>query len=232
MSVYVDRPDPGGLGALLTDLLKPVREVAESRPRSGAEKREVGRPGGFMIWPIGWKPRRRRHTRSLPSEADGFFMLEPLTHPVPSTSVLGPRPYLRPLRAAPRPFRTGVIVADRAQARVFISSNGLVEEFGSASGCRHRCKANYGGFSGYAEHNVRGHADEASAKMWKRAGQRLLNAHQDRPGRLSGYRGVTSRRSRRSVAPFIPICPSCTEPTSPPLRTPSPRSHCEPSLPT
>ncbi len=179
MSVYVDRPDPGGLGALLTDLLRPVREEADTRSRTVQKsvRSDVKRIHDLAD---------RLETEAAPayaifaSEADGLFMLEPLTHSVPNTSVLGPRPYLRPLRAAPRPFRTGVIVADRAQARVFVSSNGLVEEVGEALDANIG-KTNYGGFSGYAEHNVRGHADEATAKMWKQASARLLAAHQDRP---------------------------------------------------
>ena len=179
MSVYVDRPDPGGLGALLTDLLKPVREEADARPR--AVQMSV-RSDAKRIHDLA----DRLETEAAPayaifaSEADGLFILEPLTHSVPSTSVLGPRPYLRPLRAAPRPFRTGVIVADRARARVFVSANGHVEELGEALEADIG-KSNYGGFSGYAEQKVRGHADEASAKMWRQAGARLLEAHQGRP---------------------------------------------------
>jgi hypothetical protein len=34
ISVYVSRPSPGGMGALLADLLRPVREAAGTKVRS------------------------------------------------------------------------------------------------------------------------------------------------------------------------------------------------------
>src|SRR5690606_7341618 len=44
-----------------------------------------------------------------------------------------------------------------------------------------RGKENYGGFSGYEEHRNRQRAEEASKEMWRQAGRRLLEAHQDQP---------------------------------------------------
>jgi peptide chain release factor subunit 1 len=111
---------------------------------------------------------------------DGIFSVESLTHSVPNVSALGPRPYLRPLRAAARAWRAGVLVADRALARVFIASGDLVEEVAAAFETD-LGKPNFGGFSGYDEHGVRGRADEASSRMWRDAGQVLLESHLERP---------------------------------------------------
>ena len=114
------------------------------------------------------------------SNADDIFMMESLTHSTQNVAVVGPRPYLRPLRAAPKSLRAGIIVADRATARTFVSSADLVEEIGPALDTEIG-KSNYGGFSGYAEHGVRAHAEGATQRMWKEAGTRLMERHLDRP---------------------------------------------------
>lgn len=179
ISVYVDRPSPGGMTALLTDLLKPVREAAEIRGRAvqmsvradvdkihrQADALETDAAPGYAIFA---------------SDADGIFLVEALTHPVPNVSFLGPRPYLRPLRAAPRAWRAGVLVADRSLARAFVVAGDHVEEVGEPLSAD-LGKVNYGGFSGYDEHVARSRADEASSRLWREAGSRLLEQHLERP---------------------------------------------------
>jgi Bacterial archaeo-eukaryotic release factor family 10 len=179
ISVYVDRPLPGGMAALLSDLLKPVRQAAQSRDRSVQKsvKADADRIHGYA---------EQLESDGAPSyaifasEMDDVFTLEGLAHEVTSLSSLGPRPYLRPLRAAPRLLRAGVIVADRAQSRVFVASGDLVEEVG-APFIADIGKSNFGGFSGYEEQGVRARADEASSRMWKEAGSALLDRHLERP---------------------------------------------------
>ncbi len=179
ISVYLGRPSPGGMTALITDLLRPVREAAESKDRSvqksvradaerihdHAEQLEGDAAPAYAIFA---------------SELDGLFTVEALAHKVPNVSALGPRPYLRPLRAAPKALRTGVIVADRSQARVFVVCGELIDEV-SPSLIADIGKANYGGFAGYDEHGVRGRADEVSTRMWREAGAILLEKHQQSP---------------------------------------------------
>lgn len=207
ISLFVDRPAPGGFGALLRDLLKPIRERGESMARHVAlairrdseriqdlaERLEVDAAPAFAIFA---------------SELDDVFVFEPLTHPVMSTANVGPRPYLRPLRAAPRALRCGVIVADRALARTFIGFDGLVEEVGDPLDADIG-KSNYGGFGGYEEHGVRAHADEASARMWKDAGWRLLEEHRDRPFDYFavGGHGETTEEIGRSLHPYLAKLP-------------------------
>ncbi len=178
ISLYVDRPSPGGFAALITDLLRPLRDQAETmdrpvqmsvradadRIRSLADRLELEPAPAYAIFA---------------STADDIFVMEALTHATRNVSVLGPRPYLRPLRAAPKPLRAGVLVADKAMARTFVSFAGLVDEIGTAL-VADIGKANYGGFSGYDEHGVRARADEASTRLWKDAGSRLLDHHLQR----------------------------------------------------
>jgi hypothetical protein len=175
ISVYAGRPSPGGFGALLTDLLKPIREQAESRDRlvqksvradslrvhDLAEQLEIDSAPGYAIFA---------------SDIDDIFVLEPLGHLPPNVSTIGPRPYMRPLRAAPRAVRSGVIVADKTRARTFIAVEGVVTEISEPIGVDVGNRS-WGGFSGYDEYTVRGHADELSAKVWREAGERLLERH-------------------------------------------------------
>jgi peptide chain release factor subunit 1 len=165
--------------ALLTDLLRPVREAAEEKDRpvqksvradverihEHAQRLEGNAAPGYAIFA---------------SDMDGVFTVEALAHRVPNLSSLGPRPYLRPLRAAPKTLRAGVIVADRSQTRVFVASGALIDEV-TAPLIAEIGKSNYGGFAGYDEHGVRGRADEVSHRMWREAGLILLEKHQERP---------------------------------------------------
>lgn len=179
ISLYVDRPSPGGFAAVLVDLVKPIKELAEGLDRDVqmSVRADARRIRGLAD---------RLELESAPayavfaSNADDVFVLEALTHSTPNVAKLGPRPYLRPLRAAPKPLRSGVLVADRALARTFVSSGGLVEELGSGLEADIG-KTNFGGFAGYDEQGVRARAEEASTRLWKEAGARLLDCHLERP---------------------------------------------------
>ncbi len=176
ISVYVNRPSPGGYAALLADLLKPIRERAEDldrdirlavradveRIRDLAEKLEVDSAPAHAVFA---------------SELDEIFVVEALTNPVIDFATMGVRPYLRPLRAGPRPLKAAILVADRGLARTFVSSQGLVEELGEPL-VADLGKSNFGGFSGYEEHGVRARAEEEANRIWRGAGARLLAQHQ------------------------------------------------------
>ncbi|MEX1124258.1 MAG: hypothetical protein WD895_04670 [Acidimicrobiia bacterium] len=220
ITIYFDRPGPGGMAALLTDLLKPVREEAEGQ---GGGVRKSVRADADRIRDLA----DQLETDVAPSyvifasDADDVFLLEPLTHPVPNTSHLGPRPYLRPLRAAPRPLRVGVIVGDRVITRVFVGSDDLIEElsvFSAEIG-----KPNYGGFGGYEEHNVRAHAGEETTRMWKAAGTRLLERHLDRPldYLVVGGHDETMEDIGRTLHPYLARLQRATFTTNPQTMTPA-----------
>lgn len=176
ISVFIDRPSPGGFGALLSDLVRPIRERSENL---GRNVQKSVRTDADRIYRLA----DRLEIEAAPayaifaSDLDDVFILEPLAYSTRNVSTLGPRPYLRPLRAAPRGMRAGIIVADRAVARMYVSFAGIIDELGSSLTVEIR-KTNYAGFSGYDEHTARGRADEASHRIWKEAGLRLLDLHQ------------------------------------------------------
>jgi peptide subunit release factor 1 (eRF1) len=178
ISLYASRPSPGGFGALLSELVKPLRERSGDRDRRVqksirvdterihdlADRLEMYSAPGFAIFA---------------SDIDGIFVLEPLDHPAPNVATIGPRPYMRPLRAMPRPSRSGILVADRTTARTFTAVEGTVDELHEAIGVDVG-KRSWGGFSGYDELTVRSRADEATARLWREAGERLLERHMER----------------------------------------------------
>lgn len=179
ISLYVERPSPGGFAALLSDLLRPLKERSASMGRAVqksvrvdserihelADRLEIDAAPAYAVFA---------------SDMDDVFVVQPLSHPVSSVSSLGPRPYLRPLRAAPRDLRAGVVVADHGLARTFLGSAGIVEEIGRPIDADIG-KDNFGGFAGYEEHGVRSRAAEAANRMWRAAVQRLLDIHIERP---------------------------------------------------
>lgn len=179
LSLYVARPSPGGFAALLSDLVKPIRERSSDfdrdvrmsvradveRVHDLADRLELDSAPGYAVFA---------------SSLDDIFELDPLDQPPPDVASLGPRPYLRPLRAMPRPTRSAVLVADRAMARTFVAIEGVVEEIDQAIRADIGNKS-WGGFSGYEEHSVRSRAQEVSARLWREAGERLLGHHIERP---------------------------------------------------
>lgn len=178
ISVYAGRPSPGGFAALLSDLVKPIKERSDAYDRRVqksirvdterihdlADRLEFDSAPGYAIFA---------------SDLDGTFVLEPLSLPAPDVSTIGPRPYMRPLRAMPRPLRSGIIVADTTMARTFVAVEGIVEEVHAPLGADVG-KRSYGGFSGYDEHTVRSRAEEITTRLWRGAGERLLDRHMTR----------------------------------------------------
>lgn len=178
ISLYAGRPSPGGFGALLSDLVKPIRERSGSLDRHVqksvrndtarihdlADHLEIESAPGYAIFA---------------SEIDDTFVLEPLGHPAPNVSTIGPRPYVRPLRAAPRAMRSGILVADNTLARTFTAMDGIVDEIDTPIGADIGNRS-WGGFSGYEEHTVRSRVEEVTAKLWREAGETLLDRHMDK----------------------------------------------------
>lgn len=174
ISLYVKRRPPATRAAIV-DLLRTVRgtrsindkslRVDADRILELAPQIESGTAPAVAIFA---------------SHRDCIFEFLPLTHSVVDTVSLGTRPYLRPLRAQPRPMRAGVMVADSSRARTYLIAGGGIHEIGDELTAE-RGKENYGGFSGYEEQRNRARADEVSTQLWRQAGRRLLEAHQDQP---------------------------------------------------
>ena len=70
----------------------------------------LSRPQDFAAFQgRGARPGQTHHTPPVQGTAPPTTRVRPRLRPV---AALGPRPYLRPLRATPRSLRSGVIVAD------------------------------------------------------------------------------------------------------------------------
>lgn len=176
ISVYVNRRPPATRAALV-DLLKTVRSSHRDHGVDKSIRTDIDRMADLAAQiETGTAPA----VAMFASNHDGIFEFLPLAHTVDDTAMLGPRPYLRPLRAQPRPMRVGVLVADSSKARTYIMTGGGFHELG-AELTADRGKDNFGGFAGYEEHRIRSRADEVSAHLWRQAGRRLLEAHQDQP---------------------------------------------------
>lgn len=203
ISLYAGRPSPGGFGALLSQLVKSLREQSESLDRKVqksvradtdrihdlAEQLEIDSAPGYAIFA---------------SELDDIFVLEPLAHLIPNVATIGPRPYMRPLRATPRPLRSGIVVADHTVARTFVAVEGIVDEVGDPVD-GFVGKRDFAGFAGYDEHTVRSRAEEVSTRLWREAGERLLVRHQERPFDYLaiGGHGETIEEISRQLHPYL-----------------------------
>lgn len=177
ISAYVSRRPPATRAALV-ELLKPLRNNAN---HERSQDKSI-RADAERILELA----SRIETDTAPAAAifashhDGVFEYLPLTDSVDDVATIGPRPHLRPLRAQPRPMRVGALVADSSRARTYLMSGGGLHELGEELSAD-RGKDNYGGFAGYEEQRIRARADEVSAQLWRQAGRRLLEAHQDQP---------------------------------------------------
>lgn len=210
ISVYAGRPSPGGFGALLSELVKPIRERSEALDRRVqksvradterihdlADQLEIDSAPGYAIFA---------------SEIDDTFLLEPLGHAAPNVSTIGPRPYMRPLRATPRPLRSGIVVADNAHARTFVAVEGIVDELRAPIDAEIGSKS-WGGFSGYEEHNVRSRMEELTTRAWREAGDRLLQRHMGRPFDYLaiGSHEETVEEIARNLHPYLARLPRQT----------------------
>ena len=179
ISVYLNRPEAGMAATALKGLLRNLSENSRTadRPSQRSMAADLDRI-------LAASPRVEAEPAPgyaiFASSVDDLFVFKTLTHGVADTVMVGPRPYLRPLRAAPKPLRSGILVADRGMARTFVSNGSLVDEIGEPLEAD-LGKPNFGGFGGYSEHVARGHAEAETTRVWKESISRLLQAHLERP---------------------------------------------------
>lgn len=175
LSVFVNRRAPA-TRAVLVDLLKGIRSA--ERAERAAEKSIRFDCDRIIDSAARIDAEQAPAVAFFASQEDGIFEYLPLTGAVEDTAVVGTRPLLRPLRAQPRPMRAGVLIADGARAQTYLSSGGELHDLGDGLEVDPG-KDNFAGFAGYEEHRIRSRADELSNKLWRQAGRRLLDAHQD-----------------------------------------------------
>jgi peptide chain release factor subunit 1 len=220
VSLFLNHP-PGPAASALSDLLKAIRAAAERMERAAAvsvkgdAERIAGLAARMDVDPAA-------SFAVFASQADGIFEYLPLKSPVWDHASVGRRPYLRPLRAAPRPLRAGVVVADRRQARVFVAENGDLAQVGDVIE-GDPGKANYGGWHGLEEHRVRGRADEEASRVWGAAAARLFEEHRRKPFDLVGVGGHHPTNSDLTAAlhPYLRALPGVELVVDPHTMTPA-----------
>lgn len=215
ISIYLDRPSPGGFPALITDLGRAAKREVSSKSRS--LKKSVDADVERLR-----EMADRFESEAVPAYAlfasslNGIWELKALAQPTSPVAVVGARPYLRPLRAVPRPIRTAILVADKSQARLFLGFDGDVEEIEPPIAAEIG-KPNFGGFAGYDEHGVRARAHDVASRLWRKAGDTLLERHVETPFDLLLIGGVTEAIEdiRRELHPYLSELPSESFPASP-----------------
>lgn len=176
VSTYVNRRPPV-TRAEMADLLKPLRETRRERTAAKSVRTDTDR---LLDLASRIEADQSPAAAIFTSEADGIFEYLSLDEPVAPVATVGPRPYLRPLRARPRPVRVGVVIAETSRARTHVAFDGDLREVGPEL-TADVGKGNFGGFGGYEEHRIRARADEVAAKMWREAARRLLDEHKSEP---------------------------------------------------
>ncbi len=180
LSVYLNRTDnPASISPRLTDILKPIREMASDLDHAAAmslredieavqglrEKLELDPSPAAAIFACG---------------GEGFFHHEPLGAPARDVAITGPTPYLRPLRAARDTARSAVAVVDRRTARIYMmNGQGTTLEHEIVES--EELKSNYGGWHGYEERSARAHADRVASRHFRAAAEALFDIHKNKP---------------------------------------------------
>ena len=180
LSVYLNRTDnPASISPRLTDLLKPIRESASGLDHAAAmslrddidavlglrEKLELDPAPAAAIFACG---------------GEGFFHHEQLSTSSRDVAMLGPSPYVRPLRASRDAARSAVAIVDRRTSRIFIM-NGKGTTLEQEIVESEELKANYGGWHGYEERSARSHADRVASRHFRVTAEAIFNIHKEKP---------------------------------------------------
>lgn len=178
LSVYLDVPaDPGdfrGVAARLKALLRPVRDLAEGDLLDDAAARslrnDLERVMDMADHPVA---HRGASMARFLCDAAGLDERLHLPGPVRDRAVADRTPYLGPLEAMLGHYRPYcAVVIDRRTASIYRFSMGELEAW-EVIGEEEVRKDNFGGFSGYAERSVRGHAEEVARRLFRATAERL-----------------------------------------------------------
>ena len=160
------------IGARLRDQLKPIENMAAGLDRSASGSLRLGIARALEKAPSLEAHRGKGWAFFV---CDQIGLEEELAVPprVWDCAMAGPRPYLRPLRAALDEFRrvaTVVLDARRAEITVSYIDEILDHRVIEAEVVR---KANRGGWHGLDERRNRGHADEVRHRLWRETAEAL-----------------------------------------------------------
>jgi peptide chain release factor subunit 1 len=183
LSLYVNRVgtprERTSTGAKLSELLRPIREMAES----GRLSHEAAMSLRADLKAVQGMADR---IDADPAPAVAIFTCHgadwfehvSLNRPAWDVTQVGNRPYLRPLRAAETEFRSAAVVFEPRRSVVFIKTG---DEFREAAEIVEEAvrKSNYGGFGGYEERGVRSHAEAVVQRHFKETADLIFRLHQE-----------------------------------------------------
>ena len=166
------------IGARLRDQLRPIEDKALGLNHTASSSLRVGIARALEMAPTLEAHRGKGWALFV---CDQIGLDEQLTVPlrVWDCAMAGPRPYLRPLRAALDDFRrvaTVVLDARRAEITVSYIDEILDHRVIKAEVVR---KANRGGWHGLDERRNRGHAEEVRHRLWRETAEALALLHRD-----------------------------------------------------
>jgi hypothetical protein len=182
LSVYLNLlpfpEDTGSIGARLRDMLKPLEIMAEGLDHDASLSLRLGMARVLDMVPT--LESHRGHGWAF-FVCDHLGLEEQLILPrrVWDCAMAGPRPYLRPLRAALDEFRrvaTVVLDARRAEITVSCADEILDRRVLEAEIVR---KSNRGGWHGLDERRNRGHAEEVRNRLFGETAETLALLRRD-----------------------------------------------------
>ena len=183
LSVYVNRVgtprDRTSMGARLTELLRPIREVAER----GGLSHEAAMSLRSDVKTI---QNLADRIDADPAPAVAVFSChgadwseyESLNKAVWDVARIGNRAYLRPLRVAETEFRSAAVIFEPRRSVLFVKAGEVFQEYGEVVEEAVR-KSNYGGFGGYEERGVRSHADAVVQRHFKETADLVFRLFQE-----------------------------------------------------
>jgi len=183
LSVYVNRVgtprDRTSMGATVTELLRPIREVAESGELSHEAAMSL-RSDVKDVQALADRIEADPAPAVAVFSCHGADWLEyvSLNRRVWDVAQIGIRPYLRPLRAAETEFRSVAVIFEPRRSVVFVKTSNEFWEYGEVLEEAVR-KSNYGGFGGYEERGVRSHADAVVQRHFKETADLVFRLYQE-----------------------------------------------------
>jgi hypothetical protein len=183
LSVYVNRVgtprDRTSIGARLTELLRPIREAAESGDMSheaAMSLRSDVKAVQNLADRIDADPASAVAVFSC--HGADWFEYVALNKPVWDVARVGRRAYLRPLRLAETEFRSVAVIFEPRRSVLFVKNGDVFLEHGEVVEEAVR-KSNYGGFAGYEERGVRSHADAVVQRHFKETADLVFRLYQE-----------------------------------------------------
>jgi hypothetical protein len=182
LSVYLNLlpfpEDTRPIGARLRDQLKPLEKLAEGLDHDASLSLRLGIARALDLAPT--LEDHRGHGWAF-FVCDHLGLEEQLIVPprVWDCAMAGPRPYLRPLRAALDEFRRlATVVLDARQAEITVSYAGEVLDHRVLEAEIVR-KSNRGGWHGLDERRNRGHAEEVRNRLFRETAETLALLRRD-----------------------------------------------------